>query len=164
MYTLMQSRVIGIDPGFDRCGVAILEKVAGKEKLLYSSCISTDRKDTHEVRLNTIGTEIRSILERWEPKSMAIEKLFFNVNQKTAIKVAEARGVIMHEASLKGLGVTEYSPQAIKIAVTGYGKATKPQVESMVTRILGLTKQKMLDDEMDAIAVGITHLASTRTK
>ncbi len=163
-YTPMPSRVIGIDPGFDRCGVAILEKLANKETLLYSTCINTSRQDSHEIRLNMIGTSLRKVLEEWQPESMAIEKLFFNINQKTAIKVAEARGVIMHEASLKGLPVTEYSPQAIKIAVTGYGKATKPQVEAMVTRILGLDKRKMLDDEMDAIAVCITHLASTRAR
>ncbi len=157
-----EKRIIGIDPGFDRCGVAILEKIEGKERLLYSTCITTSIKDVHEKRLNKLGTELREIINEWKPKSLAIEKLFFNVNQKTGLKVAEARGVIMYEASLKNLSVTEYSPQAIKIAVTGYGKATKPQVESMVVRILGIKSTKMLDDEMDAIAVGITHLASVR--
>ncbi len=157
-----EKRVIGIDPGFDRCGVAILEKVGGKEKLIYSTCITTSIKDTHEKRLDKLGTELREIINEWGPESLAIEKLFFNVNQKTGLKVAEARGVIMYEASLANLSVSEYSPQAIKIAVTGYGKATKPQVESMVVRILGLKSTKMLDDEMDAIAVGITHLASIR--
>lgn len=157
-----EERIIGIDPGFDRCGVAIIEKTGGKEKLLYSTCITTNIKDLHEKRLNKLGTELREIIGKWKPNSLAIEKLFFNVNQKTAIKVAEARGVIMYEASLANLTVSEYSPQAIKIAVTGYGKATKPQVESMVVRILGIKSTKMLDDEMDAIAVGITHLASIR--
>jgi crossover junction endodeoxyribonuclease RuvC len=167
MSILMQSnnRVVGIDPGFDRCGVAVLEKSAGgKEKLLYSTCITTNRSDDHEIRLKALGTELKKIIVDWEPSSLAIEKLFFNANQKTALKVAEARGVILYEASQAGLPFAEYSPQAIKIAVTGYGKATKPQVETMVARILSLDLGGKQDDEVDAIAVGITHLASTRLK
>lgn len=155
-------RVIGIDPGFDRCGVAVLEKVEGKEKLLFSTCIVTNRKDEHGERLLELGQELEAIIKKWKPNALATEKLFFNMNVRTALKVAEARGVILYQAALAGLPLYEYSPQAIKIATTGYGKATKPQVETMVERILVLKNRKMLDDEMDAIAVGITHLASVR--
>jgi len=154
----LRMRVMGVDPGFDRCGVAILEE----DKLLFSTCIVTDRKSPQEERLLQIGSEIGRIIKKWEPNSLATEKLFFNMNVKTALKVAEARGVILSEASKAGLDVSEYSPQAIKIAVTGYGKATKPQVEAMTMRLLKLKSIPKYDDEMDAIALGITHIASSR--
>ncbi len=150
------TRVLGIDPGFDRCGVAILEK----DKLLFSTCITTNPKDNHAERLTTLGTELRKIIKKWKPEALATEKLFFNINARTALKVAEARGVILYEASLADLNINEYSPQAIKIAVTGYGKADKRQVESMVLRLLNLKSAPKYDDETDAIAVGITHIAS----
>lgn len=156
-------RVIGIDPGFDRCGVAILEKINGKESLLSSSCIVTNPKDTHEDRLRVLGEELQRIIRRWKPRALAVEKLFFNANVRTALKVAEARGVILYEAGKADIKVYEYSPQDVKIAVTGYGKASKAQVESMTLRILGLKTAPKYDDETDAIAVGITHLASTRS-
>lgn len=155
-------RVIGIDPGFDRCGVAILDREGGQDKLLYSACIETDSKDWHEERLRILGEEIRKIIRKWKPRALATEKLFFNVNQKTALKVAEARGVILYEAALADIRVYEYSPQAVKIAVSGYGKAEKRQVETMVLRLLSLKSVPKHDDETDAIAVGITHLASVR--
>lgn len=160
--TLMPNRVIGIDPGFDRCGVAILEKTTRGEKLLYSECIVTSRGDTPEERLKVVGIALARIIKKWKPQSMAMEKLFFNVNQKTALRVAEARGVALYEASRGGLSVYEYSPQRVKIAVTGYGKATKGAVENMTLRLLGLKEAPEHDDETDAIAVGITHLASAR--
>ncbi len=154
--------VLAIDPGFDRIGVAVLEKQT-KEVILFSECISTSPKDTHENRLEKIGLRIREIIIEWNPRDLAIEKLFFNQNTTSALKVAEARGVILYEASLGGLEIFEYSPQAIKIAVTGYGKASKSQVESMVEKLVVLKDSiKRLDDEMDAIALGITHLAHSR--
>ncbi|MBX4195778.1 crossover junction endodeoxyribonuclease RuvC [Candidatus Parcubacteria bacterium] len=159
-YERPKGRVIGIDPGFDRCGVAILEKENGKEKLLFSACIKTNPKDPPEERLRIIGEEIQKIIRKWKPRSLAIEKLFFNQNVSTALKVAEARGVILYEAGKADISVYEYSPQDVKIAVTGYGKADKRQVESMALRILGLKEVPKYDDETDSIAVGITHLAS----
>lgn len=160
----MLSRVMGIDPGFDRCGVAILEKVKGKETLLYSTCITTDSKDSHEERLLQLGKELGALINKWEPTDLATEKLFFNLNVRTALKVAEARGVILYEAAKVGIEVHEYSPQAIKIAVSGYGKASKAQVETMTLRLLSLRSKPKFDDETDAIAVGITHLASVRSR
>jgi crossover junction endodeoxyribonuclease RuvC len=155
--------VLAIDPGFDRVGIAILKR--GKnEEVLYSECIVTSTKQKHEERLSKIGTSIKKIILEWNPQSLAIEKLFFNQNTTSAMKVAEARGVILYEAKLGDLKIFEYSPQDIKIAVTGYGKATKNQVESMVMKLVSLNddKKKRLDDEIDAIALGITHLAHTR--
>ncbi|MBX4198824.1 crossover junction endodeoxyribonuclease RuvC [Candidatus Parcubacteria bacterium] len=154
------SRTIGIDPGFDRCGVAILEGTKSKQTLLFSTCIMTDKKQAHEDRLLTLGSELASIIKKWKPESLATEKLFFNINVRTGIKVAEARGVILYEAARARLDVYEYSPQDVKIAVTGYGKADKRQVEDMTLRILGMKQAPKYDDETDAIALCITHLAS----
>lgn len=156
--TPMPSRVVGIDPGFDRCGVAVVEK----DRLLFSTCIETSAKLPHEERLLALGRELASIIKKWGPKALALEKLFFNLNVRTALKVAEARGVILYEAARASLPIYEYSPQDIKIAVTGYGKAEKRQVESMALRLLGLKKAPRFDDEADAMAVGITHIASRR--
>lgn len=157
----MPSRVIGIDPGFDRCGVAVLQGSKSKQTLLFSTCITTNKKDSHEDRLLTVGDELSKIIKKWKPETLAMEKLFFNQNTTTALKVAEARGVILYQAAQAELRVHEYTPQDVKIAVTGYGRASKGQVEDMALRILGLKKAPKHDDETDAIAVGITCLAST---
>ncbi|MDP2642090.1 MAG: crossover junction endodeoxyribonuclease RuvC [bacterium] len=156
----MPATILAIDPGFDRIGVAVLDR----EKLFFSKCIETDRKLPHAERLLQIGTSVRSIIKKWKPVSLAIESLFFNQNTTNALKVSEARGVILYEAAQAGLEVYEYSPQAIKIAVTSYGKADKAQVESMVKKLLKIPDKeaKMLDDEVDAIALGITHLATKK--
>ncbi|MEX2014275.1 MAG: crossover junction endodeoxyribonuclease RuvC [Parcubacteria group bacterium] len=154
------NRVLGIDPGFDRVGVAVMEDGS----LLYSTCIETDRKTSHSKRLEVIGSEVREIIKKWKPKVLAIEKLFFNQNTTNALKVSEARGVIIYEASRAGLEIFEYGPQEIKIAVTGYGKADKKQMENMLRKLvkLGGDGKKRLDDELDAIAVCITHLATKK--
>ena len=153
--------VLGIDPGFDRIGVAILNK----QEVLFSDCIETNRKLPQQKRLFQIGETIRKIVEKWKPRDLAIESLFFNQNTTNALRVAEARGVIMYEAERAGLEIFEYSPQAIKIGVTGYGKADKIQMETMVKKLVTLSKKssKRLDDEVDAIALCITHLATKKS-
>jgi crossover junction endodeoxyribonuclease RuvC len=156
--------VLAIDPGFDRVGVAILSEQEGKPILLHSECIETKPKDKREKRLLMIGSRIDVVIKDWAPSDLAIESLFFNANTTSALGVAEARGVIIFQAMRAGLAVFEYSPQAIKIAVTGYGKADKISVENMVQKLVKVpqTKTKRLDDELDAIAVGITHLATQK--
>ena len=156
----MNKRVLGVDPGFDRIGMAILEK----NQVLYSHCLQTNRQEPHHQRLLNIGQEIREVITKWKPTSIAIESLFFNQNTTNALKVSEARGVIIYEATRAGLEIFEYSPQAIKLAVTGYGQADKIQMETMVRKLVTLPSKtlKRLDDEMDAIAVGITHLATKK--
>lgn len=149
---------MGVDPGFDRVGVAVLEE----NKLLFSSCIKTNRKLSHGERLLEIGRSLRKIIKKWKPSELAIESLFFNQNAPNALRVAEARGVIIYEAKIAGLSIQEYSPQAVKIGVTGYGHAKKPQVEAMVRKLIKLSEKKRLDDELDAIAIGICHLATRR--
>lgn len=156
--------VLAIDPGFDRVGLAVLINVGGKDKLLHSECIETNKKETHAERIKQIGTGIKKAINDWSPTSLGIEKLFFNQNTTSALRVAEARGVIIYEASLSSLSIFEYSPQEIKIATTGYGKATKPEVERMVLKLIGLNKKPKFDDETDAVAIGICHLASYKHK
>ncbi len=152
-------KILGIDPGFDRVGVAIIEGPRGKEKLLFSCCIETLRKDAHEKRLAYIAQELEKILKKFKPEVLAIEKLFFNQNKTTALKVAEGRGVILSIASQYGLDAYEYSPQEVKMSITGYGKAEKDQLAFIISKtvVLPEVKKKRLDDEFDAIAIAITH-------
>lgn len=149
-------KILGIDPGYDRIGIAILED----KSLIYSECFSTNPKDDFHKRLKDVGEKINKIIKEYEPKAMAIESLFITKNQKTAMKVAEARGVISYEASLKEIPIYEYSPPQIKLAVTGHGGSDKNQIIKMIPLLVKLPqkikKNNVLDDEYDAIAVAIT--------
>jgi crossover junction endodeoxyribonuclease RuvC len=158
--TPTQNNILAVDPGFDRIGVAILREEGQKQELLHSECIVTDKKDSHAERLLDLGLKLQAIIKEWKPAQLAVEKLFFNQNTSSALGVAEARGIIIYEARLVGMAVYEYSPQDVKIAVTSYGKADKAQVEYMTRKLLKMeSEKKRLDDELDAIALGITHLA-----
>lgn len=156
-------KIISIDPGYERVGIAIIEKEDGqKEKLVYSDCFKTSAKLPLTERLFLIGQEVDEIIKKYKPEALAIETLFFTSNQKTVMGVSEARGVIMYQALLNQIPVFEYTPLQIKIAVTGYGRGDKKQVTEMVTRLIKIEKEIKHDDEYDAIAVGLTHLASHR--
>lgn len=155
-------RILAIDPGFGRVGIALLEKQMGKETLIHSQCLETSPKDSFPLRLKNISDTICAIIEKGKPNALAIETLFFNTNQKTVINVASARGVIIVEASKKNIPVYEYTPLQIKIAVTGYGRASKEQVGEMVQKLIFLEKKERIDDEMDAIAIGLTYFAHTK--
>ena len=160
-------RIISIDPGYERLGIAILEKnprekgvPAGRqEKLLFSECFQTSAEIPFSERLHQLGLEIRKIIEEYKPEQLAFEKLFFNTNTTTALHVAEVRGVISYEASLHGITIFEYSPSQIKVAVAGDGHADKKQVWTMVGKLLHIEKKIEFDDEYDAIATGLTHFA-----
>ncbi|MBY0309724.1 crossover junction endodeoxyribonuclease RuvC [Patescibacteria group bacterium] len=158
-------RVLAIDPGFDRLGVAIIDRVAGKETLVFSTCLTSTRGTPLPERLGMLGNELSTIIKAHEPTDLAIETLFFNKNVKTAIDVAQARGMVLYLGQSNGCLVHEYSPQQVKVAVTGYGASDKTAVFSMVKRLIANAPEKAHDDEYDAIAVGITclaHLASGR--
>jgi len=152
-------RVLAIDPGYDRLGVAIMEHGGSKEKLIHSDCLQTNKKETVGERLFQLGEKFSALIEEYHPEAVAIEKLFFNKNQKTALSVAEARGMLLYLALKNKCQVIEFSPQEIKVAVTGYGKSDKVAVTDMVKRLVPEAPDKALDDEYDAIAVGITTLA-----
>ncbi|PCI29001.1 crossover junction endodeoxyribonuclease RuvC [Candidatus Wolfebacteria bacterium] len=154
-------KILGIDPGFGRVGIAVIEK-GNKETLLYSECFETNSKTPFVERLKLVGEKIDSIISEYSPDTLAIETLFFNNNQKTAMQVSEARGVILYEASKNGLVVYEYTPLQIKDAVVGYGRGTKDQVAHMVHQLIEINKEKIIDDEYDAIAVALTCSACIR--
>jgi len=158
-------RILGIDPGFERLGIAIIEKnpTDKKETVLFSECFKTNPKLDFTERLHLIGQEIKKKIKEYKPDVLAIETLFFTNNQKTVMHVAETRGVIIYEAILAGLEVFQASPLEIKMAITGYGKADKKQILKMIPLLIQLEKNKNSDDELDAIAVGLTAFASIKT-
>ncbi|MFA6338570.1 MAG: crossover junction endodeoxyribonuclease RuvC [Candidatus Paceibacterota bacterium] len=153
-------RILSIDPGYQKVGIAIIEKNKGqKENLIYSDCFKTSAEIPHYERIKKIGEEIKSVIKKHKPEALSIETLFFNTNQKTSTKVSEARGVIIYEASVADLSIHEYTPLQIKIAVTGYGRGDKKQVISLVHRLINIDKKIKEDDEYDAIACGLTFFA-----
>ena len=145
-------KILGIDPGYDRVGIAIIENGV----LTHSECFSTSPKDAFHKRLKEIGQRINEVIKTFSPDVMALESLFITKNQKTAMRVAEARGVISYEACLKGIEIHEYSPPQIKVAVTGHGGSDKSQIIKMIPLLLKIKAKKALDDEYDAIAVALT--------
>lgn len=153
-------RVIAIDPGYDRLGVAVLDNCNGFDELLHSSCITSLATDPLAERLVTIGTAFKTLIASFQPDTFAVETLFFNKNIKTAMGVAQARGALLYLAKEAGCTVYEFSPQQIKVAVTGYGNSDKTAVTAMVKRLVKGAPENALDDEYDAIAVGVTCLAS----
>ncbi len=154
-------KIISIDPGYERVGIAILEKEnsSSKEILLYSDCFQTDKKDSFEIRLKNIGEELEKLIKKYKPKILAIESLFFNSNQKTALKVSEAKGMMKYVALVNGLEILEFTPLQIKIAITGYGRSDKNQVTIMLPHLINIKKKVKYDDEYDAIAIGLTYFA-----
>lgn len=150
--------ILGIDPGYERLGIAILEKNKNdkKEKVLYSECFKTSAKLAFGDRLFLIGKHVHEIIQKYKPEVLSIETLFSNTNQKTVMHVSEARGVIIYEAKKENLKVFEASPPQIKMATTGYGKADKNQVIKMVKLLVNIEKNKNSDDELDAIAIALT--------
>jgi len=152
-------RILAIDPGYDRLGIAVLEGDPSRPTLLMSNCVQPE-KGAREERLAEVSKAITDAITKYAPDRLAIETLFFGINKKTALSVAEARGAILAAAGVASLPVIECSPQQIKLAVTGHGGASKTAVAAMIPRLLTLPVKKRLDDEFDAIAIGITALAS----
>ncbi len=156
-------KVLGIDPGYDRLGIALIEKQDGKEVLLFSECIETNKQDLLPDRLFAVGECFSKIITEYKPDAIGIETLFFNKNIKTAIGVAQARGIILYLAKKADATVYEFGPQEIKIATTGYGKSDKNAVIDMVKRLVANVPNQALDDEYDAIAIALTTMACLRT-
>jgi len=161
MYNISM-RILGIDPGFERLGVAIIEKNKTKDLVLFSECFKTSATLEFSERLALIGKEIQRVIKKYKPDVLSIETLFFTTNQKTVMHVAEARGVMIYECAKAGMKIFEASPPQIKIATTGYGKANKEQVMKMVKILVDIDNTKKSDDELDAIATAITASAHLR--
>ena len=154
-------KVLGIDPGFDRLGLAVVEGDPSRPTLIWSACIEPE-KGAPQARLARVSSEITAAIKKYRPDVVALETLFFSTNKKTALKVAEARGAILSAAGATGVRVSEYSPAAVKIAVTGDGRADKAAIARMIPKLVALPPGKHRDDELDAIAVGICALANGR--
>ncbi len=157
--TLVAMRVLAIDPGFDRMGIAVVEGDPSKPQLVWSACVEPERGEPQE-RLATVFASVSRAFSSYTPDILAIETLFFSANRKTALGVAEARGAVLAAAGAARLAVRQYSPQEVKLAVTGYGGATKEAMIRMIPRIITLPIRTRRDDEYDAIALGIAALAN----
>lgn len=155
-------RVLAFDPGFGRLGAAVLEKQNGKEILLYSDCVRTSAKTVFSERLKKLGEEVEKLIKKWQPDTVALESVFFENNAKTAMDVSRVAGMLVYLAARRGLPVFEYTPLQVKVAIAGHGRATKQAVATMLPRLIRLPDKKRLDDEVDAIAVGLTCLCSVR--
>lgn len=153
--------ILGIDPGYDRCGIALVGKEkGGKETVLHSTCVQTSSQQSFQERVFMIGSVLDDLIKEYKPDRIASESLFFNQNVNTALPVAGVRGIIAYLASLHNLPHYEFSPQQVKVAVTGHGRSDKSQVITMVSRLVVLDDRKRIDDEYDAIAVALTALVS----
>ena len=149
-------KILGIDPGVAIVGYGIIEDKKRKLELLECGCITTQAGRPHPERLQKIGDELSKIIEKSKPDILAIEELFFCKNVKTALKVGEARGVILATGMKYKLPIREFTPLQVKQAITSYGRADKKQVQEMVKVILGLKEIIKQDDAADAVAVAIT--------
>jgi crossover junction endodeoxyribonuclease RuvC len=152
--------ILGIDPGIAIVGWGVVEYSGNRFRTLGYGSIQTSKDETTQKRLDIIFDEVCAIIQKYRPEAMAIEELFFNTNQTTAIRVAEARGVILLAAQRQGLRIAEYTPLQVKQSVVGYGRAEKKQVITMVTMMLGLQKPPKPDDTADALAISVTHAHS----
>lgn len=155
-------RILGIDPGFAITGFSIIDYEGNKFKLITSGAILTEAHTSFPLRLEQIYNQLNSIIVEYKPDAMAIEELFFNNNAKTAINVAQARGVILVTAKLNKIPIYEYTPLQVKQAVVGYGRADKMQVQRMVKMILNEENLPKLDDTTDSMAMAICHAHSSK--
>lgn len=154
--------VLGIDPGTATTGFGLVESQKGRERLVAFGTFNTAASLTMPERLLIIHRELQSLLNEYQPEAMAIEQLFFNKNSKTALSVAQSRGVMLMTAAQACIGIAEYTPLQVKQAVVGYGSASKKQVQLMVQAILSMTSPPRPDDAADALAIAICHLHSRR--
>ncbi len=155
-------KVLAIDPGYGRCGMAVIERVGTKDVLLFSTCVETAANSDFALRLHAVVSMCEELLGTHMPDCVVMEKLFFKANRTTAMKVAEVRGALLNAATVAGLTVHEYSPAEVKSAVAGWGGADKKQIATMLHVLVKIEKPIKHDDEYDAIAVGVTHLAHAR--
>lgn len=153
-------RIIGIDPGYAIVGYGVIDYIGNKFKIVEYGAITTESNQNMNERFKSIHDDLNTIIERTKPEFLAIEELFFNSNQKTAINVAQARGVLLLSALNHGISIHEYTPLQVKQAVVGYGRAEKKQVQLLVKSILGLEKVPKPDDTADALAIAVCHAHS----
>ena len=150
-------RILGIDPGYAIVGFGVVEYESARFSLVDMGAITTPAEMPFEARLKAIYLDMCELIKTYAPQEMAIEKLFFNTNQKTAIDVAQARGVTLLPAIMQGIPIFEYTPLQVKSSIVGYGRAEKKQVQEMTRNMLHLKEVPKPDDTADAVARAITH-------
>jgi len=157
-----QPVVMGIDPGLTRCGVGAVHGPAERPRLVLATCVTTPATWPLEQRLLHLHVELRRILEEVDPVAVAVERVLFSANVRTAMPTGQAAGVALLVAAERGLPVVSYSPNEVKLTVTGDGRADKGAVARLVVAQLGLDAPPRPVDVTDALAVAITHLAHRR--
>ncbi len=150
-------RIIGIDPGYAIVGYGVVDYDGFHFQTVGYGAITTKADMPFVKRLDAIYSDMKTLLERYKPDAMSIERLYFNTNTTTAIDVAQARGVIILSAERNNVSIYEYTPLQVKQSVTGYGNAEKHQVMEMVKNLLALTSVPKPDDTADALALAICH-------
>lgn len=152
--------IIGIDPGIARVGWGIIRIQDSGLRIQDVGCFETSKSDPLDQRLLSISVFLKKLFGEYKPDCVAVEQLFFATNAKTAITVGQARGVIILTASQANIPTFDYTPLQVKLAITGYGKADKNQVQQMVKNILKLKEIPRPDDAADALAIALTHAFS----
>lgn len=154
--------ILGIDPGTAITGYGLIAKEGNHLKRIAFGAILTVPETPTALRLQQISREIQAIIERYRPDVMAVEQLFFNKNVRTALTVGQARGVVLLAGAEAGLEIIEYTPLQVKMAVVGYGRAEKRQIQEMVRILLCLSEIPKPDDAADALAIAICHANSCK--
>jgi crossover junction endodeoxyribonuclease RuvC len=157
--SVVQVFVLGIDPGVSRCGYAVVEPRGRNARARALGVLTTPPSEPLHLRLAELQRELRALLHEFEPTALAVERVLFQQNVRTAISVGQASGIAMAEAAAVGCDVVQYSPNQVKEAVAGYGGATKEQMQDMVQTLLGLTERPRPADAADAAAIALCHLA-----
>lgn len=155
-------RILGIDPGYAIIGLGMIDYTGNKFTTIAYDAITTEAGTPTPQRLQKIYADLTMYIKKYKPDAIAVEELFFNSNQKTAIHVAQARGVIIVAAVNSGVELFEYTPLQIKQAVTGYGRADKTQIQQMTKMLLNLNAVPKPDDVADGLAVAICHAHSSK--
>ncbi len=145
--------ILGIDPGFGRLGYAAIEGEKNNARVLECECFETSSKIPHEKRIILVADKVKSLIKELRPEIIAIEKVFFSKNQKTAMQIAEIRGILLYLAASNNIPVKEFTPLEVKFSLCGYGKADKNQVRKMLKMILNLQFLPKSDDASDALAI-----------
>lgn len=151
--------VIGIDPGLARLGYGVIEVTRGETRMICYGCIETSGKDLRaSERLLKIYTAVESLLEKYHPSHVSLEKLFFAKNISSAMGVSEVRGIILLAAEQRTIPLAEYTPNQVKLAITGSGRADKRQMQEMIKRLLRLNEIPTPDDAADALSIALCHI------
>jgi len=156
-------RVLGLDPGLTCAGYGLVEQTAGTVRALEHGAIRTPQGPVPG-RLALLYDEVRTLLRRFEPEAVAVEKVLFNANTRTAMSVGQAAGVALLAASQAGCEVAEYTPNEVKQTVSGYGGADKAQVQFMIAKLLGLAEIPKPADAADALGLALTHIQARKIR